>query len=77
MAVTAEQEATYVLEYTLLTIAFFQNGGKGTRPKMRDYPDGQRDQEDREALMIHRARAWRAAHPELVGHPEEEPDEDE
>ena len=75
MAVTAETEATYVLEYTMLTIAYYQNGGKGKRPEMREYPEAIRNQEEREALMVHRARAWRAAHPELVGHPDEPEDE--
>ena len=69
MAVTAEAEATYALEYAMVMIAYHQGGAKGKKPEMREYPEGLRVQEDREASMIQKARAWRAAHPELTGSP--------
>jgi hypothetical protein len=61
MAVTAETDALWAVEYAVIMSAWGAAGGKGKKPKPREYPNGtaaEKAERDRviEAARRHRAR---------------------
>ena len=61
-AITAEVEASWVVENTLTRIAHAQAGGKGKAPEMRDYPLGILEQAEKVDYAVSRAEAFRRKH---------------
>jgi len=61
-AVTAEVEASWMVENTLTRIAHAQAGGKGKAPEMRDYPLGVAEQAEKQDYVLSRAEAFRRKH---------------
>jgi hypothetical protein len=57
MAVTAETEALWGVEYAVVMSAWL---GKGQRPKPREYPEGTAAQKTKRDRVIAQARAYRA-----------------
>ncbi|CAH0296623.1 hypothetical protein SRABI26_04400 [Arthrobacter sp. Bi26] len=61
-AVTAEVEAAWIIEHTLLRVAHGQAGGKGKAPEMRDYPAGLLEEAAKAAFTQSRAERFRQKH---------------
>jgi hypothetical protein len=62
VAVTAEVEASWLIEYALFTIAHGQGGGKGRKPEMRKYPPGLLEAAEKSKATLSKAEAFRAKH---------------
>lgn len=61
-AVSAEVEASWLVENALYRIAHGQAGGKGKAPELRDYPLGVLEQEKKTEYAVSRAEAFRRKH---------------
>lgn len=61
-AISAEVEASWLVEHALYAIAHGQAGGKGKAPERRPYPPGIEEQEAKAAKAVSRAEAFRAKH---------------
>jgi hypothetical protein len=61
-AITAEVEAAWMVEHTLMMIAYGQGGSKGKAPTMREYPLGLLELAAKDEYTQTRAEAFRAKH---------------
>lgn len=61
-AISAEVEASWLVEHALYLIAHGQGGGKGKKPQMREYPQGLLDLAEKSRVTVSRAEAFRAKH---------------
>ncbi|MDI2032999.1 hypothetical protein PJL15_00083 [Paenarthrobacter nitroguajacolicus] len=60
MAITGEQEALWGVEYAVIMSAWSAGGGKGKKPKPRDYPVGTAAEEAKRARVLSQAKAFQA-----------------
>ena len=60
MAVTAETDALWAVEYAVIMSAWGAAGGKGKQPKPREYPVGTVEEEAKRQRVIEAARRHRA-----------------
>ena len=57
MAITAETEALWGVEYSIIMSAWVAGGSKGQKPKPREYPEGTAAEEAKRERVIAQARA--------------------
>lgn len=62
MAVTAEEENLWVVQHLLQQLGYQAGGGKGQKPKLREYPEGLKAQKDRGQRAVRNAEAFRRKH---------------
>ena len=61
-AITAEVEASWLIEHTLMRIAHAEAGGKGKPPEQREFPPGLLAMAAKAEHTKSRAEAFRAKH---------------
>ena len=61
-AVTAEVEASWMVEHTMMRIAHAEAGGKGKAPEAREFPPGVLELAAKAEKTLSRAEAFRAKH---------------
>lgn len=61
-AITAEVEASWLIEHALYVVAHAQNNGKGQKPERRPYPPGVDEVTAKAAKATSRAEAFRQKH---------------
>ena len=61
-AVTAEEENEWVTHLLLQQMMYQKGGGKGQKPKLREYPEGIQAQREKEAKTARRAERFKAKH---------------
>lgn len=61
-AITEDEENQWVVQLLLQQLMFQNAGGKGQKPKMRDYPEGIKAVRDRGDKAVRNAEAFRRKH---------------